>query len=134
MFNDTFVFALVFAAGVSVAGVWIIWLTLAARVNSWTTTQRAYFDRQHQTIAKHNAQMTERLKELEGSSPVKLAAELAELSEAVERLRLTHQRFAGRVSQRLSSQAEDDKQNETPEQTRARLRAEHGLPKLGGVP
>lgn len=47
-----------------------------------------------------------KLGELQKASPVNLAAEVAALSEAVARLRATHQRFQGRFDQYMGQERE----------------------------
>lgn len=51
---------------------------------------------------------TNKLLELEKQSPQKLAAEVAELGEAVAKLNATHRRFAGRVDQRRAQAPQHD--------------------------
>lgn len=68
------------------------------------------------TLKEHGA----KLAELEAQSPVELGTRVVELSEAVERLRRTHQRFAGRVSQELSQQDQDAAQVEVVDRNELR--------------
>jgi hypothetical protein len=53
------------------------------------------------------------------------------LEHAVEALDEKWRRLNGRVSKAQDRPAEPPAAPETPEQTRARLRAEHGLPRVG---
>lgn len=59
-------------------------------------------------LAQQSSAVTEQLRELERRSPTKLAAEVAELSDAVARLAATHQRFAGRFHATKSREREPD--------------------------
>lgn len=92
IFGSTFAFVLVLAAvGNAVLALTIWWrltralasheLSTSQRFNSYATTLRA---------------VTTKLSALTLKAPESLAAEVADLREAVSRLRATHQRFAGR--------------------------------------
>lgn len=70
------------------------------------------------------------LQALKKTAPSALAAEVAELSEAVGKLAESQRRFQGRIDARWKAEQAPPK-NETAEEVRARLRAEHGLPTLG---
>lgn len=63
-----------------------------------------------------------KLAELEEQSPVELGARVVELTEAVERLRKTQQRFAGRFAQELADPRPD---NAPPTIDRDELRRAH---------
>lgn len=86
------VFALVFVVGVSVIVGWTI-SDLRRQVLAQASSLDIWVKNFKPELAK-----------LAAASPVKLAAEVAELSEAVERLRRTHQRFAGRFDQYVKPQ------------------------------
>lgn len=76
--------------------------------------------------AKWNAELMkirEKLHAVEAQSPVELGIRVVELADAVERLRKTHQRFAGRVSQELGGDPRPD--NSPPTLDRDALRREH---------
>lgn len=62
---------------------------------------RKHYETASTRLAAHSSKISEQLRELEAKTPTKIAAEVAELSEAVERLAATHQRFAGRFSAAL---------------------------------
>lgn len=92
---NIFGFALVLHAGVTVALVWTIF-GLKQRLLA--------LELQRSTTASNFVKAFTKLGELQKQSPTVLAAKVEELSEAVERLRLTHQRFAGRIDQKLGAQ------------------------------
>ena len=67
------------------------------------------------------------------SATAKIGAEVAELSDAVDSLRQTHQRFAGKVWSVLRPPHGDasSADSSTPEQVRARLREQLPIPRIG---
>jgi hypothetical protein len=69
----------------------------------------------------------------ERTSTARLSAELDDLRGAVDSVRDTHRRFAGKVWARVQWQGHKPPENETPEQTRARLRQDHGIGTMGPV-
>jgi len=72
---------------------WLAWRISATRVALSETVSRA-------AIARgHFVNLVARVEKLGKESPVSLAAEVAALSEAVERLRATQRRFQGRFDQ-----------------------------------
>lgn len=88
------------------------------------------------------AQLRTRIEKLENSvhttSNAHLAVELAALGADLERLAASSRKNFGRVWAELHHdgvlERNVEKQTvETPEETRARLRLQHGLPKLGAV-
>jgi len=88
---DTYAFALVLVAASCVVAVWRtfeLWRKVQALASS--------LDRRHESYAMDSRATENRLSKLEQQSSVALGARVDELSEAVERLRKTHQRFAGR--------------------------------------
>lgn len=85
-----FAFALVLVVAGSVALVWII-SDLKQRTRALESSLS--------TCVSSCAKQLARLVVVEKQSPITLAAKVDELSEAVERLRKTHQRFAGRFDQ-----------------------------------
>lgn len=117
---STFVFALVLVAAVNVALVLIIWSHLMRELHSSQTT-----------TASSMRSLSASVAELKRAAPATIAAEVAELSEAVGKLRDIQRRFQGRFDQYVSGNASKE---ETPEEARARLRLQHGLPKIGGNP
>jgi hypothetical protein len=90
-----FVFALVLLAGTNVG---LGSLIYATRREARAT--RSIVDKWRQAWPA----FAERLKNVEKQSPTTLAAEVAELSEAVARLKATHQRFQGRFDQFVTQQ------------------------------
>lgn len=93
MYESTFAFVLVLVVAACVALAWIIFdLRRENReLASWRSTNA--------NVLKNYAQ---RLAACEKEAPHSLAAEVAELSDAVRRLKLTHTRFAGRFDQYVS--------------------------------
>jgi hypothetical protein len=77
---------------------------------------------------------------LANTSSTRIAAEVADLDAAVEKLAALQRKQFGRVWAELQQggvlKASKDSQQdvETPEMVRARLREAHGLPKIGVVP
>lgn len=126
--TSTFAFALALVVAVSVAAAWITWLRLTQELNSArSTTQQTL----RHIVANIDA-MKKTISELKRAAPFDLAEKVEGLSASVDRLRDTQRRFQGRFDAKM---ARDDsaQANETPEQTRERLRLKHGLPKLGGI-
>lgn len=117
-----FVLALVVAGNVALA--WIIYVLqreTRERVSRLSTTASEWAKR----IVKQGSELeriTSRLAAVEGQSPVELGVRVVELADAVERLRKTHQRFAGRISQELGTDGERPSQAPTD---RDALRREH---------
>lgn len=97
---DIYAFALVLSAAACVALAWIIFDTRkrlrAASSSAGMNTK---------ILVQRCDALEKRLTASEKLSPVALGAQVVELSEAVERLRKTQQRFAGRVDQALSDRA-----------------------------
>lgn len=91
--ESTFVFALVLVAAGLVALAWIIFdLKRQHReLDSWRSTS-----------ANVLQSFDKRLSECEKDAPASLAARVEELADAVNRLKLTHRRFAGRFDQYVS--------------------------------
>jgi hypothetical protein len=78
------------------------------------------------------ATMRDRLAKLatiaDRTSTARLSAELDDLRGALDSVRDTHRRFADKVWGRVQWREKDKPpENETPEQTRARLRQDHGV-------
>lgn len=116
----TFAFALALVVVVNAALVWITYTRLMLELDSVrSTTQKDLWN------------FAGKLAELQKQAPTTLAAEVGELSEAVAKLRDIQRRFAGRFDAYVHHEGAKPV-NETAEEVRARLRAEHGLPKLGG--
>lgn len=111
---NIFGFVLVLVAAECVALVWIIFsLRQATREQgSWTST--------YATVIKN---LRQRLDNVEKEAPTTLALEVVELRDAVARLRLTHQRFAGRFDQYVKQDSMPDKA--PPPLDRDALRREH---------
>lgn len=91
-FESIFAFALVLLVAGNVALAWITF-DLRQQVRAQAS--------QHGTHERRFTTYAVKLGELQKTSPVNLAAEVAALAEAVARLRDTQRRFAGRVDQRL---------------------------------
>lgn len=120
MSTATFAFALALVAVVNVALAWTTYVRLMQELESVrSTTQKDLWN------------FAGKLAELQKHSPTSLAAEVGELSEAVAKLRDIQRRFAGRFDAYVHHEGAKPV-NETAEEVRMRLRAEHGLPKLGG--
>jgi hypothetical protein len=118
-----FVLALLVAGNVALA--WIIYATrreMQGTASSLSTIASAFAkwrDRLTQLQSEHSAKLVE----LAAQSPVELGVRVVELADAVERLRKTHQRFAGRVSQELGADPRPD--NSPPTIDRDELRRAH---------
>lgn len=104
---------------------------------SWTNTLQRHRETYSERLSAMKA-VLERLETgLKQTSATALAADLAALQGDVESLAKTVRKNFGRVWGELgvltadNKQAADDKLPETPEEVRARLRLEHGLPTLG---
>lgn len=112
---NTFAFVLALAAVVFAAVAWITsWIHArehALRMNSFEKSAE------------------KQLRDLEKQSPSNLAAEVAALSDAVTRVAITQRKFAGRFDQ-FAAKGTEPPRKESPDETRARLRAEHGLPTM----
>jgi uncharacterized protein YlxW (UPF0749 family) len=116
----TFAFALALVAVVNVALVWTTYVRLTQELESVrSTTQKDLWN------------FGAKLAELQKHAPTTLAAEVGELSEAVAKLRDIQRRFAGRFDAYVHHEGAKPV-NETPDEVRQRLRAEHALPKIGG--
>src|SRR5262245_57548321 len=97
-----YVFALVALAGMNVVLVLLIF-SLRHRLSAMAG-QCERFERRFTTVGI-------KLGELTKASPVNLAAEVVSLSDAVARLRATHQRFQGRFDQYMGQQREEVENN-----------------------
>jgi hypothetical protein len=118
-----FVLALVVAGNVALA--WIIYglkQETRATASSLSTIASA-FAKWRDRLTEQSAKLSSKLAEVEAQSPLELGVKVVELSEAVERLRKTHQKFAGRVSQELGADPRPD--NNPPTLDRDALRREH---------
>lgn len=118
-----FVLALVVAANVALA--WIIYdlrRQTQATASSLSTIASA-FAKWRDRLTEQSAKLSSKLAEVEAQSPLELGVKVVELSEAVERLRKTHQKFAGRISQELGTDHRPD--NAPPTLDRDALRREH---------
>lgn len=116
-----FVLALVVAENVALA--WIIYglrQQTQATASSLSTIASA-FAKWRDRLTEQSAKLSSKLAEVEAQSPLELGVKVVELSEAVERLRKTHQKFAGRISQELGAENHAD----APSSDRERLRREH---------
>ncbi len=99
--TSTLAFALAFVAACCAAGALITcWRTALALDSSQSEHERASKTLE-QSVRVLLAQMKTKLSELERQSPAKLGADVVALSAAVDSLRKTHQRFAGRFYQEL---------------------------------
>jgi hypothetical protein len=122
------VFALVLGVVSCAAAVWRTWTLrrdMSALGSSLATTQK-HFGSRYATLSAD-------VEKLKGQSPVALAARVDELTEAVERQRRTHQRFAGRIDQRLGAPALRDNY-ESPmadDEYAALLQLQRGAPRRG---
>lgn len=125
---NTFVFVLALVVAGNVVLGWIIYdlrrqhRALASSLDTTDKNSRLSLAKLANTTTEHS----KRLVDLAASSPAALpvlGAQVAELAEAVERLRKTHQRFAGRVSEELWREAAPD--NAPPTLDRDALRREH---------
>lgn len=140
MSTSTFAFALALGAVVCAALAWITSLRLKLELESWRSTSVSNYKSLVATTNVALKQMQTLARELEAKTPEKLAAEVAALSEAVAKVADTQRRFAGRFDMRMaqlglrkSSTVVDGEVErvETPDEVRARLRLQHGLPKVG---
>lgn len=123
--ENIFVFVLALVVGGSVALAWIIFALrreVQERASSLATFVSA-LQKASRTHAEQIAQISSKLPGLQASSPPAIAARVEELAEALERLRMTHQRFAGRVSQHMGADPRPD--NAPPTVDRDALRREH---------
>ena len=123
------VLALVVAAYAAVG--WRIYLTRVSKIEAAIGRLNASFLQQRTSI-------TALEKQHDRSDSAKLATAVADLAGAVEGHANSNRRQFGKLWQALAAaEKADDEQpdlpleNETPEQTRARLRQQHGLPKVG---
>lgn len=112
--ENIFVFALVGLVATSAAVVWLIFdLRQQARTQAlWRSTYESF-----------TKQLRIRLADVEKQSPVALAAQVAELSDAVSRLSKVQQRFQGRFDQYVHAEAMPD--NAPPTIDRDALRRAH---------
>lgn len=85
-------------------------------------------------VSELNARMKACETGLAKTSASGLAAELADLRGDHESLAKSVRKNLGRLYQQRVREREPDPEPETPEQVRARLRASHGLPKMGAPP
>jgi hypothetical protein len=118
-----FVLALVVAGNVALA--WIIYVTrreMRGTASSLSTIASA-FAKWRDRLTEQSAKLSSKLAEVEAQSPLELGVKVVELAEAVERLRKTHQKFAGRISQELGTDARPD--NAPPTLDSDALRREH---------
>lgn len=118
-----FVLALLVAGNVALA--WIIYdlkRQTQATASSLSTIASA-FAKWRDRLTEQSAKLSSKLAEVEAQSPLELGVKVVELSEAVERLRKTHQKFAGRISQELGGDPRPD--NAPPTLDRDALRREH---------
>ena len=118
-----FVLALVVAGNVALA--WIIYDTRRRTLGtaSSLSTIASAFAKWRDTLTQKQSALSAKLAEVEAQSPLELGVKVVELTEAVERLRKTHQKFAGRISQELGADARPD--NAPPTLDRDALRREH---------
>lgn len=122
--GSIFVFALALIAFVGGAAWWTIWLTRRlSDVRSWISTLQSDWSKRYVTSARKIEEISSKLPALEASAPAALAARVDELAEALERLRMTHQRFAGRVSQFMGHDPRPD--NSPPTLDREELKRAH---------
>lgn len=89
---STFAFVLALGAVVLVALV----LTICAHLKREQVLQQSTIDNNWKSFAGFAARTNATLADVKRTAPTTLAAEVADLREAVERLRATHQRFQGR--------------------------------------
>lgn len=98
---STFAFVLVLVAAANGVAVWIIYARLTqAQASLRSTIGNAL----RSSITRADAfekRASEQLRALEAQTPAKLAAEVAELSDAVARLAATQRRFAGKFHAEL---------------------------------
>lgn len=123
--ESTFVFVLVLTAvGCAALASVILWANRqTSRVLSLVDTSRSESARLWQKLDARTLQHSAKLQELAAQTPVALLARVDELAEDVERLRLTHQRFAGRFAQYVKDDARPD--NSPPTLDREQLRREN---------
>jgi hypothetical protein len=93
----TSAFALALVAAVCGVLALIISLRLRAAQERWQSQMRKQFEQYSGNVKLLHTRISDRLRELEGQTPAKLAAEVAALSDAVSRVADTHRRFAGKV-------------------------------------
>jgi len=93
---STFAFALALGAVASAVAALIISLRHTQAQALWRSRMANEFAKLSRSIDASATAVNKKLHELESRSPTKLAAEVAELSDAVERLAATQARFAGR--------------------------------------
>lgn len=103
--SSIFVFVLALLVVGNVALAWII--SDRRRETQAVALWRSTIDKRLSEYgAKWNAELLKiraKLDAVEAQSPLELGVKVVELSEAVERLRKTHQKFAGRISQELGA-------------------------------
>ena len=80
--------------------------TSARAQASLRATSSAKLQQDGARLTKLGDHVLSKLRDLERQSPAKLAAEVAALAEAVESLRDTHRRFAGKVWQKIGDRKE----------------------------
>lgn len=108
IFVFTSLFALAFGALTTAVVALLISLRQKRAQESWQSRIAADLSKRVASINAQNASVSSKLHDLERASPVKIAAEVAALSEAVTALGDTHRRFAGRVWQRIGTQGAPD--------------------------
>lgn len=79
----------------------LIWLTIANKLSSELATMRTSLREWSKRVEETQRQTHAGLQEMRAATPAKLAAEVADLADAVQRLGDTHRKFAGKVWQRI---------------------------------
>lgn len=123
--SNIFVFVLALLVAGNAALAWIIYETrreTKATASSLSTIASA-FAKWRDRLTQLHSETSAKLAEVEAQSPLELGVKVVELSEAVERLRKTHQKFAGRISQELGTDHRPD--NAPPTIDRDELRRAH---------
>ncbi len=96
---NTFAFVLALLALSAAAAALLICYRHGKGMDSLKSSNAQLLKAHAASIERSKQVISERLAELDRRSPSKLSAEVAELSEAVARLRVTHLKFAGRFDQ-----------------------------------
>lgn len=117
---NIYVFALVLSVAACAA---LAWITFDTRKRLRDVSSSSAMTAKSSTMLC-NA-LVKRVETVEKQSPVALGAQVAELSEAVDRLRKTHQRFAGRIDR--ERQLEEEPEPSDNPTYNALLKAQRGI-------
>lgn len=127
--TSTFAFALALVAAAFAVAAWTTSFRLKAELKQWRSTTVNALASRLTVLDQRQKEISALAHEAKTGSPVKLAAEVAALADAVAKQADTHRRFAGKVWQRIGEKDSSSPNGAVDEDLAALLALQSAAPR-----